>query len=518
MHVILKSRQCALLFAFALLNIAAAFFASAAKPIILDQTKQLFLDNEIIESQKNIQRIIHPAKKHPENPILTADSPWENNSCLIYGSVLKEKNVFRMWYHTSIKERPELKHGSTTGVAYAQSDDGIQWKKPEFDLVKINGRNTNLIMERDRTNRPGHPFPYFYELFGVHHNSLTGGYTMGFLSIQRDYSGPSEDPYHKGSRRGLGVASSPNGIHWQIKDSFATDSICDGDTHWMVDTANDRYVLYGRTKVRSEDLLKAWSGKKYADWAQEHYWGRVVARVESPDFLNWNHTRPGEAPVVMSADEQDEAGTEIYSMLVFPYESVYIGLVQIFHNQPDRSYLDLQLAVSRDTVHFERVGDRTTFLPCGGVGDWDRFNNSIATNPPIRVGNELRFYYGGRSYRHGPYFGEDMGEIKGGIGLASIPVDRFVSVSGSYNGAQLTTRPLSIKNKNLYLNAQSKFGEIIVEVLDRKNQVVARSRPVQKDGLKQLVRWKVGNLSVGDQEVRLRFSLENAHLYSFWSE
>jgi hypothetical protein len=518
MHVLPYSRQWLFILASTSITLFHVLPVNASEPIIIDQTKQLFLDDEIIETKNKIQRIIHPVTKHPANPILEADSPWEDKRCLLYGSVIKENKSFRMWYYTSIKERPKENRKSTTGVAYAESQDGIHWNKPELGLLKINGMKTNLLLERDRPQQPGHPFPYFYELFGVQKSPKTNQYMMGFLSIQHPYSGPSEDPFHKRARRGLGLATSPDGINWKIKNSFVTDSICDGDTHFMYDPKGDRFVLYGRTKVRSEKLLKAWEGKNYSDWAQKNYWGRVVARVESPDMIHWNHTKPKKAPVVMSADEKDEAGTEIYSMMVFPYESVYIGLIQIFHNQPDQSHLDFQLAVSRDTIHFERVGDRTTFLPCGGIGEWDRFNNSIATNPPIRVGNELRFYYGGRSYRHGPYNGDDNGVIEGGIGLATIPIDRFVSLSGSYNNANFVTKPLLIKNKNFYLNANSKFGKIKVEILNLDNQVIAKSVVLQSDELKQQIEWEEGNIPGGNQPVRLRFSLENAHLYSFWTE
>ena len=114
-------------------------------------------------------------------------------------------------------------------------------------------------------------------------------------------------------------------------------------------------------------------------------------------------------------------GTETYGMMVFPYESVYIGLVRVFHNQPGQSYLDVQLAVSRDSIHFSRVGDRSPFIPVGPIGSWDRFNNSIANNPPIVIGDELRFYYAGRTYRHGPYEGPDEGFSGGAIGMATIP-------------------------------------------------------------------------------------------------
>ena len=424
-----------------------------------------------------------------------------------------------MWYFTSFAGRPDENRQPITGVAYAESGDGIRWKKPKLNFVTIGGRKTNLLFERSSSNQPGHPFPYFYELFGVQKSPHSNEYLMGFLSIERPYSGPSEDPFHKGERRGFGVATSRDGLTWNPTNSFTTDSICDGDSHWMYDAQHDRYVLYGRSKHRSEELIKAWSKQeKSGEWVKRHYWGRVVVRAESPDLLHWNHTKPADAPIVMAADENDVAGTEIYSMMVFPYESVYIGLIQVFHNQLEGSRLDFQLAVSRDTIHFERVGDRATFLPCGGIGEWDRFNNSIATNPPIRVGDQLRFYYGGRSDRHGPYFGDDRGVVEGAIGVASIPVDRFVSVAGSYDNAQLTTKPLLIKHKQLFLNGQSNFGRIVVEVLDLDNRVLAKSSSIQADAVRKQVDWESGGLPSGDRPVRLRFSLENAHLYAFWSE
>ena len=45
-----------------------------------------------------------------------------------------------------------------------------------------------------------------------------------------------------------------------------------------------------------------------------------------------------------AADLEDRPGTEIYSMRVFPYESLYIGLVQTFLALPDDPVLDVQLA------------------------------------------------------------------------------------------------------------------------------------------------------------------------------
>ena len=115
-------------------------------------------------------------------------------------------------------------------------------------------------------------------------------------------------------------------------------------------------------------------------------------------------------------------------MKVFPYEGIYIGLVQVFHATPDDATLDVQLAVSRDGLNFTRVGDRSPFIPLGPVGSWDRFNHSLANNDPFPVGDDLHFYYGGRSYRHTPYDGPDKGPSNAGVGIAVAPRDRFVAL------------------------------------------------------------------------------------------
>jgi hypothetical protein len=411
-----------------------------------------------------------------------------------------------MWYHGG------------QGVSYAESKDGISWTKPRLGLHHVDGHDTNIVIRRNAEPDEANRLPFFYELFGVHKTPAADParrYVMGYLSIQRDYDGPRQDPFHGGQRRGLGVAHSPDGILWTLADSWATESVCDGGTHWMHDPRTGRYVLYGRTKFIRPDVKAAWSGD---EWVAKYYWGRAVARVESPDFLQWNFRDPKAAPVVMASDTLDTPGDEIYSMQVFPYESVYIGLVQVFHNQADTCHLDIQLAVSRDGVHFTRVGDRTSFIPCGGIGQWDRFNNSVANNPPILVGDELRFYYGGRTYRHSPYNGPDRGESGGGIGFAHVQRDRFVSLDAPFQGGRIVTKPVKLTGTRLYLNAISDFGSIVVEVQDQAGQAIAVSAPIRADGLNIPVEWEQGSLEEVSKPVVLNTTLKNARLFAIWCD
>jgi hypothetical protein len=487
---------------FALLGVDA--FARDA-PIVIDSRKQLFLDDYLIASMTRVERKIEQAQKFAGNPVIFPRRAAEPPMATVYGSVIRDGPEYKIWYKSGM------------GVAYADSDDGVTWRQPRFDLTMIDGQGSNILFKKKSKTESPDDFPYFYELFGVHRDDRDPDpnrrYKMGFLSIDWKYKGKDGDPWHEGQRRGLGVAGSPDGVVWKLIDSWATEAIVDGATHWMFDPARKKYVLYGRTRKALPEVKAAWSTN---EWFAKWFSGRAVARVESVDFLKWDFTKPDTAPVVITADLQDPPGTEIYSMKVFPYEGVYIGLVQVFHATPDDSTLDVQLAVSRDTIHFTRVADRTPFIPLGPIGSWDRFNLSLANNDPVSVGDELRIYYGGRMYRHGPYAGADKGPERSGIGFAAVRRDRFVALEASFNGGEILTKPVQLKGR-LHLNAKSDFGEIVIELLKPDGAVIAQSKPIQADALRIPVEWSspVEDLP---EAVTLRIKLENARLFALWCE
>lgn len=501
----------------ACLLVCASAGALGASDLTLDRTKQLFLDDYLIEAMNHVDRRVQTAHKFPGNPVLWPTEPWEEKLAVVYGSVIRDGDKYKAWYK------------SGGGIAYAESEDGITWVRPQLDLVKVDGRKTNVILKKTSKRGGTEAYPYFYELFGVHKDDKASDpaqrYKMGFLNIDWSHKGEGGDPFHPGQRRGLGVATSPDGIHWTLVNNWATEAICDGATHWMFDPARSKYVLYGRTRKTLPEVEAAWS--KY-DWYKDWHSGRAVARVESSDFLHWDYTRPATAPVALTADLGDRPGTEIYSMKVFPYAGLYIGLVQVFMALPDQSALHVELAVSRDSVHFTRVGDspggnapavgRPAFIPLGEVGSWDRFNHSLANNDPLVVGDELRFYYGGRTYRHTPYKGKDTGPTRGGLGFATIKRDRFVALQASYDGGEIVTRSLKIAGKTLHLNAKAAFGEILVQVLSAEGRVLAESRPLQGDSLDLPVEWKDAWTPDAGTPVRLKLTLKNACLFAIWAD
>lgn len=456
--------------------------------------RQLFLDDLVVERSENLVRRVCPARKHPDNPLIARKSDNEPPRYLLYGSVLydEQEKLFKAWCDANDR------------VCYFTSRDGIHWRVPG---VCVAGKDD-----------PDKRWSMFLEHFGVTKDlrdpDPARRYKMGFMYLDRQYKGPHEAPFHPGQERGLGVAFSPDGVRWTLApDQPATHATCDGQTHWFYDESKSRWVLYGRTRFISPELR----AKHEANPNFKHNWGRAVARAESPDFVHWT---PNDGQLVLAADAEDGPLDEIYSMGVFPYEGVYIGLVQVFHDNPDHVWLDIQLAVSRDSVHFQRLSDRSPFIPVGGVGDWDRFNNSVANSRPIAVGDELRFYYSGRNLVHpGPFRQADDGRRadlpwQGAVGLATIARDRFAAMEATFVPGTLRTKPLRLAGRRLHVNAAFRFGTLRVALVVDGKQIEQVSLAPQ-DALDIAVPLeKLG--AAADQPVQFEFTLINGRLFSFW--
>ena len=92
----------------------------------------------------------------------------------------------------------------------------------------------------------------------------------------------------------------------------------------------------------------------------------------------------------------------------------------------------------------------------------------------------------------------------------------LVSLSASFDGGVVTTKPLTFCGKNLHLNAASRFGEIQVELLDSKGDIVAKSTPIRQDSLDIPVQWTDGGLDNAAGPFAAKITLKNAHLYALW--
>ena len=495
----------------------------------LGKNRELFLDDYCIEWLDGLERKIRPVSKHPLNPLIHPETD-SDPAGFVFGSVIfdEDERVYKAWLmgYGERKNRRATK-GSFKAGYYFTSRDGIRWERPDLGLYEGRAGNTVALCGGTGDKKC---WPHCYEIFGVtrdpYEKDESRRYKMGGLFLEKDYSGPFEDRFHPGQRRGFFAAFSPDGIHWSAEEEPVTYAIVDGLTGWFRE--KDRFVLYGRTKAWAPDMISRYGSDRFF---QRQNWGRAVNRVESGDFVSWE---PEKGELVLTSDSLDGPGAEIYGMSVFPYQGQYIGLVQMFHNYRSRVWLEIQLAVSRDTVHFQRLSDRSAFIPVGGVGTWDRFNHAPCISPPLVEGENLRFYYSGRNHVHsGAYEGADDVADTGlsyiaGLGLGSIKRDRFAGLEGSFATGVLRTKPLSLAKDvggsngsrsglGLHVNAEVPFGVLEAGFLEvNGDPIPGMTARVQEQDSTDIPLPIPDIEKLTDRPVRLEIRVSNGRLYSFW--
>ena len=485
-----------------LAGLAAAHLIAAEPPIAPGTYRQLFVDDHLIAST-TLRRTPHAVEKYPGNPVLLPVKPWEGQYALLYGTVIRdeEEGIWKAWYSTMNHFRyTQSIFPESTYLCYATSRDGIHWEKPELGLIDYRGSKANNIVfeaheladqqisgildavsilkddrDPDRSRR--------YKMMIWHHNQRREG---GKWVYQR------REPFPTGHY----VAFSPDGLRWKERPApvFPYDPVRDTATT-MWDPLSQEFVAFVKQHV-------------------DHKRARFISR--SKDFINWS------APErMLTADDQDPPALELYNSTGFFYEGMYLGLLTVFHQESkDNLYLDIQLISSRDGRSWRRAGDRAPVIPVGRRNvDWDFGFNSPASGTPIRVGDELWFYYSGRSYRH-PVTGQGREPNHGAIGLGKLRLDGFVSMDAGPEEGTLTTKPISLSQPGVYVNADASRGSLSAEILDAAGQPLPGfskndCAPFTGNSVHQPLRWRRPLTTLAGKSIRLKFYLRQASLYSF---
>ena len=295
----------------------------------------------------------------------------------------------------------------------------------------------------------------------------------------------------EGEGDGMWMSFSPDGVHWTDHENNPVISLGSDSTQSLVWDPNiEKYVVFGRFGAG----------------------GRKTARAESSDCINF--TKP---EMVLQCDGIDEGGTQIYAMPINIYEGMYLGMIWIYREGVDGT-IDTSLATSRDGINWQRVLDRQTFLTLGEKGTWEDGMVRISQNF-ITHNDQLYFYYGGVNGPHtGMKFSQVERKFKSMLGLATLRRDGFVSLDAGETEGFMLTKPLALNGKDLYLNVDASRGYVIVSVTDDVGTPLENyiSERIVGDQLEVKVIFTASLEALKDKEVRLKFQLKDASMYSYW--
>ena len=508
-------------------------------------TRQLFLDNRVIDRVVGVERRFHRPRRFEDNPVLQPERPWELSGGGIHlygGTVLydEEDHVFKMWYRTSTELDPQQHAGAaeTDGsyrACYATSEDGLTWERPELGLVDHEDstrnnllppaigtsrqiRRPNLILDYEESD-PGRRYKMLYM------DGIDGRWALcqGF---------------------------SADGIHWQLNVGEQTcfePPIAPNGILFGWDPKRREFVHYHRKDGRITVNIDGRSTRSR----------QAVMRTSSPDFETWGDT--AEALARGEADPPNwnpSHGIDLAGLLYT--DDLYVGFVDsttaydVNDVPPDlweTVYADsfaeyrTELVISRDGIGWHRLQPHWEFMRPGLWGTWDRHH--IGLTKPIVKDSELFLFYSGSNMPMGATAtdhplrdiantvqdGQRMGHA---IGLARMRLDGFASMDGGEEGGSLTTRPLLFDGNRLLVNARAPeeafsgsndvhapYGTLDVELLDAQGRPVAGYTrkdcdTFTGDELNHTVTWCGRSAIEGMTEpARLRFYLTNAALYAF---
>lgn len=399
--------------------------------------RELFVDELLIDRMEGATlRLQEP---RPGGVAIERDRSWEGPQAFFYATVLKDGDVYRMYYRSSAM-------GSAT--CYAESADGTSWTKPELGLLELEGsKGNNAIVP----GRPAYQFcPFVDTRPGVAAEDR-------YKAVARDASRPYQ---------GLIAYLSGDGVHWRrLREEpivpFALENNFDSQNVAFWSETEGRYVAYMRHMVGGR---------------------RSTSRATSEDFLNWSE----QTPMSYSDTGSTTPSQHLYTNQTQPY----FRAPHIYISMPGRMHFGRRLLSADEADLYTQLDARA-----GGAGDvsdgvllttraratrYDFTFKESFVRPPLGSENwTSRCNY--PSYgvvQTGPaemslYVNGQYGQDTPHLDRLTLRLDGFASLHGPYSGGQMVTRPITFDGRYLELNyATSAAGSIRVEVQDQAGRPI----------------------------------------------
>lgn len=490
----------------------------AEPPIEVGSRRELFVEGSLVDRLGGGAglRLHRPV---PREIAIVHEAPWEGSGSG-YHSIFKDGDLYRMYYkawHLAVTTNKVTTGSHPLFCCYAESDDGIHWRKPDLGLNEFQGSTANNIViaskKFDGANADaGHPAVF-------KDDNPEAPADARYKAILRS-NGP----------KGLLAFKSPDGLHWSPMTNapVITAGAFDSQNLAFWDAFRREYRAYWRIFTAGVTDEKNWKPEGH----------RAIRTATSKDFLTW--TNQADLAYVDSPSEH------LYTNQIKPYHRAPHLLIGFPARYIERGWSDSMRALpepehrrwragaslrygvalseglimaSRDGIRFKRWNE--AFLPPGieRPGTWNYGHQYIGWHlvetkaDAEGAPNEISLY------ATESYWTDNSSALR----RYTLRLDGFVSAYAPMTAGELVTRPMTVKGKRLAVNfATSAAGGMRIEIQDAAGQPIPgygiEDCPVLfGDAIERTVTWKTGqDVSViSGQPIRLRFELRDADLYAF---
>ena len=393
------------------------------------------------EMPHGVEIVAHRPRVETE-PFLRQDQPWESSVSQL--SVIQEDGLFRGYYRVQAagegRGRP-----SGSMLAYAESQDGLTWTKPNLGLIEVDDSSDNNFV------------------YGM---DVALGRTVLTGSVFKDTnpSAPDDERYKiiyrapdPDRQESIFGAVSPDGIQWRTLEEpvipgYFSDTLNVAD----FDARRGKYVGY----VRGWTIHRR--GKVHGR--------RTIAYTETDDFASWPNPE-----TIVAAGMNDGADTDIYtnSYTQLPGTDAYVMFPAFYQRNID--VMEIHMMVSRDGTHWERP-IQGPIIPLGepgspGVGSMSVGRGMVSTRP-----GEWSVPLSLRPKTHNEVHYAESKAVKrdSHVFFATWREDGFTSLEAESYG-EFTTIPFTFAGSRLQVNAWTRFGgDVSVEVADPSDEAMGR--------------------------------------------
>ncbi len=469
------------------------------EPIPVGLTRHVFYDDALVRFREtNIVRRVGRAEKYNNGiPVLVADQAWElaegpASGVGVYFSVLTNASGrFQMWYSSGRVGNI----GSYYDLGYAESTNGINWRKPLL-LPSL----CNIVMS-PCFSAGVYRDPHASGWSGQRYKMVYG--TVGLTGV--------------GANRGLAFAYSSSGSKWSMYPDVRMLDDCWSDTQSNLfwDDELRMYRLYTRIWFNDE------RGRSSRQFLRSHVGTSRLAFLAEMFFIP-----SGESPWMHVEDASlSTPGKAIYAMNVHPANGMYIAYVTL--HQVSIGEVDFCLALSRSGCgwDFSWVDQQYALVTRGPSGSVDYGMIFPPSTPPLTVGDEWYIYYSGCRIRHDDTLAMcKPDETIWSVSLAKLRMEGFFYLENTGAAGMVETKSFILEGADLEINADAsaQSAELILAIMDDQGGAIAGftaadAVPIKANGCHLRPAWRERSLAeLQGRLIRLQFILKGAvRLYAF---
>lgn len=470
---------------------------------------------------EGISRGIRLTVREPEvlpEPVLAGASDADARAASIYGSVLHDGGVYRMWYQAWPRDQGKT---DANTVGYAESDDGLTWRRPELGLVTCCDSTKNNL-----TTLPFHaPSVFIDPTAPADARYRAFGHARANLARERFGLDIAADGYY--------TAHSADGLNWTLDTDAPIYPYAD-----VITSAWDPHAGCARVVMKHNMPVNGMLRRCFytAEWRDGALSDPVPTFV--PDELD---DAAAQRAGWLSGDYygvgiQPSAGSEVAFLWNFRHMPPLGWSEHRLWTYGSRGPVDLSLVYrpSRGAA-WRHLPGRPNWLAAAGMPAWGSGCLYTASSP-IDAGDETWLYITGTPELHG-WFGdgrnttEERAKLTGEggfarIGLAKWPRNRLIGFEARLRAeVHLGTLPEDDGALLLTLNAEVRpGGGIRAQVMDAGYQPLEGfafddCEAMTASGLDHAMTWRGGDrvpaaVAPGAKRI-VALELENATLYAF---